>query len=118
MLLISEEIKKYTSELEIYQTKKPDIVFRNKVEQEINLEIETGIEFDKHQERLNEKFAQLYKTSKGRTYIILTNRSIIKRYKRFRLPILQKSQIKEFIKQQFSGQLNSVIGTRFCLVNK
>ena len=116
--LISEEIKKYTSELEIYQTKKPDIVFRNKVEQEINLEIETGIEFDKHQERLNEKFAQLYKTSKGRTYIILTNRSIIKRYKRFRLPILQKSQIKEFIKQQFSGQLNSVIGTRFCLVNK
>lgn len=115
--LIVEELKKYTDKVDVYQTKKPDIVFRNKVGQEIVLEIETGIGFDKHKKRLEEKFSELKKKKGKRAYIILTDRTIKNRYLRFGLPILSRINIEEFVKQQFSGKKNSHIGGELCLTN-
>ncbi|MFH1972656.1 MAG: DUF87 domain-containing protein [archaeon] len=108
--IIADEIKKYTKEVEVYQTKNADIIFKNKVGQKIALEIETGKEFDKHQKRLEEKFENLRKTMGGRVYIILTDTSIKNRYLRFNTQILSRNKIKEFVKLQFSGNKNSYIG--------
>jgi len=115
--LIVEELQKYTDEIDVYQTKKPDIVFKNKVRQEIVLEIETGAGFDKHKKRLEEKFSELKRKKGKRAYIILTNKSIANRYMRFGLPILGRMDILEFVRQQFSGKKNSHIGRELCLTN-
>ena len=52
--LIAEEIKKYTNKVWLYETKKPDIIFENKVGQKIVLEVETGKGFSKHKGRLSD----------------------------------------------------------------
>ncbi len=114
--LIAEEIEKYTDKVWLYETKKPDIIFENKVRQKIALEIETGKGFSSHKKRLIEKFSQCKKTYRERIYIILTNRSIRDRYKRFDIPLLKREDIHEFIKLQFSGLKNSVIGRRLSLI--
>jgi hypothetical protein len=111
--IIFDEITKYTDDVKIYQTKKPDIIFTNKVGQKIALEIETGIEFSKHKKRLIEKFERLHKTMRNRCYIVLTDKSIRDRYKRFQMPLLSRVNMKEFIRLQFSGQKNIHIGKQF-----
>ncbi len=116
--LIVEELKKHTDKVNVYQTKKPDIIFKNKVGQEIVLEIETGIGFDKHKKRLEEKFSELKKKKGKRAYIVLTELKIKNRYLRFGLPILGRADIERFVMQQFSGKKNSHIGRDLCITNE
>lgn len=111
--LILEEIKKHTDKVKTYRTKKPDIIFENAVGQKIALEIETGIEFSKHQDRLEEKFAELRRKMPGRVYLVLTNTSKRNRYYRFDIPILDRKDIIKFVKLQFSGKTNNNIGGHF-----
>jgi hypothetical protein len=114
--LVFEEIRKYTDNARTFQTKKPDIIFTNKAGQEIALEIETGIEFTKHQDRLAEKFSILKQEMDDRCYIILTDRTIVCRYERFNIPLIPRKDITEFIKLQFSGQTNINIGKQLNLM--
>lgn len=115
--LIIEEIKKYTTEIQTYQTKKPDIIFTNKVGQEIALEIETGKWSEIHKERLEEKFIQIKKEYGDRCYIILTNTHKFFSYKKYDLKIIGRNQIEEFMRLQFSGQKNSDIGKTFNFID-
>ena len=110
--LIFNEIKNYTDEASVYQTKKPDIIFKNKVGQEIALEIETAKGLKKHKKRADEKFAAAFKKYGDRVYIILTHLKHINSYTKYGIKILGRNQIKEFMTLQFSGQKNSVIGKR------
>ena len=110
--LILEEIKKYTKEVKTYQTKKPDIIFKNKVGQEIALEIETGKGLKKHKERTDEKFSECLKKYGKRVYIVLTDKDKRNSYRKYGIPILLRKDIKNFVQLQYSGQKNSVIGTR------
>ncbi len=108
--LIVDELKKYTEEVSVYTTKKPDIVFKNKVGQEIVLEIETGKGLKKHRGRTDEKFAAAKKKYRDRVYIVLTDKDKRNSYARYEIPMLLKKDMGEFIRLQFSGQMNSVIG--------
>jgi len=116
--IIADEIKKYTDEIKIYQTKKPDIIFKNKLGQKIALEIETGESMYKHKDRLKEKFLNVTKKYGKRAYIILTNSRKHNSYVKYGLKMLIRSQLKEFVKLQFSGQKNSVIGTDLNLTKR
>lgn len=111
--LIVEELKKHTDKIELYQTKNPDIIFENKVGQKIALEIETGIEFSKHIERLKEKFIENKKTFGDRCYIVLNDKKIKNRYFRFNIPLLYRADIIKFVTLQFSGKMNTYIGGVF-----
>jgi len=99
--LIHEEIKKHTNKVWRHQTEKPDILFINRKGQEVALEIETGIGFSKHKQRLMEKFENVKKQYPDTAYIVLTNLAIKCRYERFKLPIIARQQIGDFIKLNF-----------------
>jgi len=107
--IIADEIQKYTDEIKIYQTKKPDIIFKNKLGQKIALEIETGKKLKFHKNRINEKFETIKKKYGDRGYIVLTTNRIKNSYTRYGISILLRQEIKDFVQLQFSGQKNSVI---------
>ncbi|MBN1157631.1 ATP-binding protein [Candidatus Woesearchaeota archaeon] len=108
--LCLEEIRKYTDKVATYQTRQPDIIFENKIGQKIALEIETGLEFSKHQDRLEQKFEELRRTMPNRCYIVLTDKKVRNRYYRFGLPVMFREDITKFVTLQFSGQSNLNIG--------
>jgi len=107
--IIVDEIKKYTDKVDIYQTKKPDIIFTNKVGQKIALEVETGKSLKSNRAWTDEKFFNIQKKYGDRSYIILTTLNKFDSYTKYGINILGRNQIKEFMKLQFSGQKNSVI---------
>jgi conjugal transfer ATP-binding protein TraC len=110
--LILDEIKKYSNKVKTYQTIKPDIVFTNKVGQEIVLEIETGKELKKHRERTDEKFFNLKKKYGDRVYIILTDKDLRNSYVKYDICILLRKNMRKFVQLQFSGVKNSTIGLK------
>jgi len=115
--LILEELKAYTDQVWTKQTKEPDIIFRNKVGQEIVLEIETGKSLEKHQERVDEKFTLLKKKYGDRGYIVLTDMRLLNHYAKYGIRILGRNQVSEFAKLQFSGKMNSDIGASLSLAD-
>lgn len=108
--VILEEIKKHTKKVWAYQTKKPDIIFKNKNGQEIVLEIETGKELKKHRDRTDKKFADAKKKYRDRVYIVLTDKDMRNSYAKYKITTLLKSDMLEFIRLQFSGKMNADIG--------
>ncbi len=108
--LIYEELKKYTKKIQTYQTKKPDIIFENKVKQKIILEIETGRGLKKHRTRTDEKFKEIKKKYGNRAYIIITDNKKVNSYAKYGLKILLRKNIIQFVWLQFSGKTNSNIG--------
>jgi len=108
--LIVEELSKYTDKIQFRRTKKPDIVFINKVGQEIALEIETGKENDKHKDRLDEKFEEFKKAYGNRGYIVLTTMNLFNSYQKCKVKRLGRTQIPAFVELQFSGKKNNDIG--------
>ncbi len=118
--LIYREIRKYTKEVEKYRTEKPDIIFTNNVGQEIAIEVETGIgvKSPSKKEYHNQKFAQCQEKWANRCYIFLIRKDLKNSYKRHKLPILFRLQLKEFVRLQFSRILNSTIVDTLDVTNK
>lgn len=118
--LIYWEIRKYTKEVEKYRTEKPDIIFTNKVGQEIAIEVETGIgvKSPSKKEYHNEKFARCREKWANRCYIFLIRKDLKNSYKRHKLPILFRLQIKEFVRLQFNRILNSTIVDELDVTNR
>jgi len=100
---IVEEIKKYTQKVEVFVTTKPDIIFKNKKGKYIAIEVETGIDFGKHRKRLIEKFTTVHQEYKNNAVIVLTDKMHRDKYNRIapHTKILVRTQIQDFIKQQF-----------------
>ncbi|MBT3304417.1 DUF87 domain-containing protein [Candidatus Woesearchaeota archaeon] len=109
--IIAEEIRKYTKEVKCYQTKKPDVVFKNKLGQKIGLEVETGICLRENRKNKKEKFENIVRDYGKRAYIILTGNRIKNSFAKHGLKMLLRHEIKEFVQLQFSGQKNSVINS-------
>lgn len=100
--VILDEITKYTDKVNTYQTREADIIFDNKAELKIALEIETGKGLRKHKGRLDEKFELFRKKYGKRAYLILTDNDLFNSYKKYNINILLRKDLKEFIKTQFS----------------
>ena len=102
--LIYQEVKNYTKEIKKFRTERPDIIFTNKIGQEIAIEVETGIKakYRSRKEHDNEKFSRLKKKYGKRCYIFLHNATLKNSYTRHKLPILLRFDLISFVKSQFS----------------
>jgi len=109
---IVNEIKKYTKKVEVYQEAGPDIVFKNKKKEEIAIEVETGINFENHKKRLQEKIFNLDKKFKGKWHLVLTDARYKQKYKIYRKEMLTRKDIPRLIKAYFQTSKSTKYGKR------
>jgi hypothetical protein len=86
-------IKNYTDNIELFVTKKPDIVFKIN-DKNYAIEVETGK--IKDWRRLREKAETLNKKYKARWFFVLTNKNLKSRYKKYG-PTYDKRNIKKHL---------------------
>lgn len=98
VLNIRDELKKYVDNIRISKTKEPDILFEDRNRRTIALEIETGKGFNKHRERLKEKFEILRKEYKKNVYIILTDANQKSKYQNItsNIKIMTRKDLQAF----------------------
>jgi type IV secretory pathway VirB4 component len=99
---IKEELEKKTKNLVQSYTKNADIVFENSKGEEIALEIETGEGYKFHKKRTDEKMNELKKKYENKIYLVLTAREKRYTYQSYKIPMLVRRDIKEFINAQFN----------------
>lgn len=99
---IKQHLEKYTDDIQVRLTMKPDIVFTNKHGERVALEIETGKYFRRHKERIKEKFARAKKYY-PKVYIVLTSTKMKAYYRRLLpdIPLLVRTDISQFLPTQF-----------------
>ena len=76
---IANYLKKFTNKVQLFQTKKPDIIFKinNK---EYAIEVETGKMLKYNKKQLMAKVKALNRIYKDRWFFVLTNRKLTKKY--------------------------------------
>ena len=106
--LLYKEIVRHTDKVEVYRTKSADVIFTNKAGEEIAVEVETGLMLTKKlkKKQHNEKFLEKKKQYGERCYIFLIKRALRNSFVRHGLPLLFRTQVKEFVKLHFSGMKN------------
>ena len=114
VLNIKEHLKKYTKEITIAKTKEPDITFKNGKGDLIVLEIETGKGFNKHIDRIKEKFQTLEQQHKKNLHIILTDSNQKRKYQHLfpKINIMTRKDIPTFLAASFPNLLSYIIGQR------
>lgn len=101
---IKEELLKIGGKVETYTVQKPDIIYTNKIGEEVAIEVETGKSFKFHKKRIEKKFNEL-KREYEKIIIVLTDSKKKPLYQslfpdililtRNELPELFRTQIKE-----------------------
>jgi len=100
--LCYESIKIKTDKVSINVAGKEDIIFEDKKGKKWAIEIETGIDYKKHKERLNEKFTNLKNKYGKRCFILLTNFQLLNNYKKYDIVIVSRSQLSKVINVIFN----------------
>jgi hypothetical protein len=92
--IIKEVLRNNFEDVREYRTRKPDIVFRirNKF---IALEIETGKVLSKNRKRFLEKVRSLNKDYGDDWFIVVTNRNLLGKYKRFGKTVTRKNFLRK-----------------------
>jgi len=100
---IKQELERYTKDIQICITDKPDIVFKNKKGEDIAIEIETGISFEKRKNKLAEKFQKVKIQYKKNVVIVITDARVKYKYQNVNsnIPLLLRSDVKAYIESQF-----------------
>lgn len=95
-------LQQYTNKIQTKLTKKPDLVFETPDGQKNAIEIETGINYKKHKQRLQQK-TQKNNKEYGTNWIILCAKSkMTKQYKKYSKAI-SRTQLKQYLKQLFEN---------------
>ena len=79
---IADYLRKFTRKVCLYETVRPDIVFKIKGK-EYAVEVETGKTLTNNKRRLLEKVKNLNKIYEDRWFFVVTNRVFTSRYKKF-----------------------------------
>jgi len=87
---LANYIKKFTDKVEIYQTTKPDIVFKIN-NQTYALEVETGKLLTNNKKQLKEKVKLLNETYKNNWFFVVTDKKLAPEYKQFGKTIDKRS---------------------------
>lgn len=95
-----QEIKKYTNNIRIYATVKPDIIFIAK-DQKYALEIEMGFNLKKNKKRLEEKKKANNQAYGNKWYIVPYHSRDANRYQKYSKTI-RRTQIQKFLKELFN----------------
>jgi len=75
---IEEQLKKYTDKVELFQTTKPDIIFRNQDDNTYAIEVETGTKKDKG---MIERKAKILNNRLGKNwFFVVTDKNVKKKY--------------------------------------
>lgn len=100
VLNIRDKFKNYVKDMRISKTKEPDILFEDSNGETIALEIETGKGFNKHRDRLKEKFLILKEKYGKNIYIILTDSNLKRKYYTItrNITIMTRKDLPEFFK--------------------
>ena len=77
-----EYLKHYTKDVKEYLSRKPDIIFKINGK-EWAIEVETGIIFKKNRKQFLEKVESLKYSYKKRWFFVITDRNLLKSYKRY-----------------------------------
>jgi hypothetical protein len=103
---IKFEIEKYTKNIKLSVTKKPDLVFKNGAGKEVAIEVETGRGFTKHKNRLKEKFQEAKRMYKNRLVIVLTDSNFARQYRLLapNTKIMTRHHIIKFLQTQFKDK--------------
>jgi len=79
---IADYLRKFTRKVEVFETVKPDIVFKIKGK-EYAVEVETGKTLKNNKGKLLEKVKSLNKIYEDRWFFVVTNRCFTTRYKKY-----------------------------------
>jgi len=103
---LKQELEKYTKNIEINISEKPDIVFKNKQGVSIAIEVETGLGFKKKRTYLEEKIRKLKMNYKKNVVIIITDSDFKGRYESLVKPtkVLVRTEVPEWLQTQFSSK--------------
>ncbi len=104
----------------MYRTERADIIFVNKIGEEIAIEVETGTEATKNSKKsyYDDKFAKRKEEYGDRCYIFLVTTRLQYSYLRHKLPLLFRLQIQNFIQSQFGDKHNSTIAQNLDSINQ
>lgn len=100
---IRQELLKIGGKVQIYVVQKPDIIYTNKIGEEIAIEVETGKNFNKHRNRLIEKFDSLKANYRGKVIVVLTNSDYKDRYRSIlgrKFPLFLRKDLKKLFDSQ------------------
>jgi len=91
---LASYIKKFTNKVQLFQTKKPDIIFKinNK---EYAIEVETGKALKYHPKQLKEKVEQLNKIYKDKWFFVVTAKKLAAKYNK-----LGRTHDKRYVAQK------------------
>ncbi|MFA7708225.1 MAG: DUF87 domain-containing protein [Candidatus Pacearchaeota archaeon] len=79
---IADYLKKFTDKIQLFETKKPDLVFKIN-DKEYAIEVETGKMLRNNKKQLLEKVKMLNKDYQDRWFFVVTNRKDFKKYNKF-----------------------------------
>ncbi len=102
---IEEHLERYTKNVKLFNTTKPDIVFKDKEGKVWAVEVETGSKKDK--KRLEEKVRILKKNLGGRWFFVVTNEKTKKMYEKYG-ETLTRFNVPERLAEIFGGGENEV----------
>jgi len=80
---VEEYLRRFTGEVKVFETAKPDIVFKTPKGKEFAIEVETGSELDRRKDRLQKKVDTLKKNYGNRWFFLLTDSSYSYAYRDF-----------------------------------
>ena len=103
---LKQELEKYTKEIEISVSEKPDILFKNKKGETVAIEVETGLGFRKHKKRIIEKIDRLKIEYKKNIVIVLTNSDYKDSYQSISndIKILLRTDVPKFYQSLFNNK--------------
>lgn len=102
---IREELEKYTADVEINLTEKPDLIFKNKKGETIAIEVETGIAFKGNPEKIINKFDKVKSKYNKNAVIVLTDATKKHLYKEISktIPVILRSEVTSFIQSHLKS---------------
>ena len=101
---IKELLEKYTQNVEVNISEKPDLVFKTKNGEDFAIEVETGMGYKKKKKYVIEKFENIKRKYHKNAIIVLTNSDYKGSYQKIssNIPVLLRTEIEQYIWSQFS----------------
>ena len=88
-------LKKLTNQVQIFHSAKPDIVFQTKDNNIYAIEVETGKSYKNAIKKLKQKVKLLKQEYKDNWFFVVTNRNLVKKYKKLGITYEKRNIIKK-----------------------
>jgi len=102
---IKQELERFTKEIKINLTEKPDLIFKNRKGETIAIEVETGMSFKKNPEKIINKFDNVRAKYNKNAIIVLTDATKKHLYNEISktIRVILRSEVKSYIRSHFKA---------------